>query len=211
MIEIEHLTKDYSRHRRRRSTSSLTIGDGEIAVIVGTSGSGKTTLMRMINRLVEPTSGTRPHRRQGHARRSRPTSCAAASATPSRATASFRTARWRRTSATVPKLLGWDKAKIAARVDELLTLFQLDPGAVPRPPAAANSPAASSSASASPARWRPSPTLLLMDEPFGALDPIIRAKAQEDLLAIQRRFGTTIVLVTHDMEEAIAARRHASP
>ena len=66
-----------------------------------------------------------------------------------------------------------------------------------------NCPAASSSASAWRARWPPSPNVLLMDEPFGALDPIIRAKAQDDLLAIQRRFGTTIVLVTHDMDEAI--------
>ena len=70
-----------------------------------------------------------------------------------------------------------------------------------RPAIRTSSPAGSSSASASPARWRPSP-LLLMDEPFGALDPIIRGKAQDDLLAIQRRFGTTIVLVTHDMDEA---------
>ena len=105
--------------------------------------------------------------------------------------------------ATVPVLLGWDKDRIEARVDELLTLFQLDPAELTGRAIRTNSPAASSSASASPARSRPSRNVLLMDEPFGALDPIIRTKAQEDLLAIQKRFGTTIILVTHDMEEAI--------
>ena len=83
------------------------------------------------------------------------------------------------------------------------TLFQLDPGEYRDRDTRTSSRAASSSASASPARWPPSPNVLLMDEPFGALDPIIRAKAQDDLLAIQKRFGTTIVLVTHDMDEAI--------
>ena len=104
--------------------------------------------------------------------------------------------------ATVPRLLGWDKAKTASRVDELLTLFQLDPaefrdrlphelsGGQQQRVGVARALAAG-------------PNILLMDEPYGALDPVIRAKAQEDLLAIQRQFGTTVVLVTHDMEEAI--------
>src|SRR5690606_1872961 len=99
-------------------------------------------------------------------------------------------------------LLGWDAARIAARVDELMRLFQLPPetfadrlphelsGGQQQRVGVARALAAE-------------PNILLMDEPFGALDPIIRAKARDDLLAIPRRFGTTIVLVTHDMEEAI--------
>ena len=89
------------------------------------------------------------------------------------------------------------------KVEELLALFQLDPADLRGRAIRTSCPAASSSASAWRGRWRPEPKVLLMDEPFGALDPIIRAKAQDDLLAIQKRFGTTIVLVTHDMEEAI--------
>ena len=103
--------------------------------------------------------------------------------------------------ATVPVLLGWDKARIDAKVAELLTLFQLDPAAF-----ASRFPHELSGGQqqrVGVARaLAAEPNVLLMDEPFGALDPIIRAKAQADLLAIQRVLGTTIVLVTHDMDEA---------
>src|SRR5690606_5184982 len=103
---------------------------------------------------------------------------------------------------TVPVLLGWDRARTDQRVDELLTLFQLDPGQfgdrLPHELSGGQQQRVG-------VAWAPAAAsnILLMDEPFGALDPVIRAKAQEDLLAIQRRFRTTIVLVTHDMEEAI--------
>jgi osmoprotectant transport system ATP-binding protein len=103
--------------------------------------------------------------------------------------------------ATVPRLLGWDAARIRARVEELLQVFQLDPGTY-----AAAFPYQLSGGQqqrVGVARaLAAEPAVLLMDEPFGALDPIIRAKAQDDLLDIQRRYGTTIVLVTHDMDEA---------
>jgi osmoprotectant transport system ATP-binding protein len=103
--------------------------------------------------------------------------------------------------ATVPRLLKWEESRVRARVEELLKVFQLDPhtyaqvfphqlsGGQQQRVGVARALAAE-------------PAVLLMDEPYGALDPIIRAKAQEDLLDIQRRFGTTIVLVTHDMDEA---------
>jgi osmoprotectant transport system ATP-binding protein len=104
--------------------------------------------------------------------------------------------------ATVPALLGWDKARTAARVEELLTLFQLDPADFgPRYP---HELSGGQQQRVGVARaLAAEPNVLLMDEPFGALDPIIRAKAQGDLRAIQRRLGTTIVLVTHDMNEAM--------
>jgi len=180
---------------------TLTIQPHTICVIVGTSGSGKTTLMRMINKLVTPTAGSiridgediagipayELRRRIGYAIQGH-------GLFPHRTVG--------QNIATVPKLLDWDKARTASRVDELMTLFQLDPaefrdrlphelsGGQQQRVGVARALAAE-------------PNILLMDEPYGALDPVIRAKAQEDLLKIQRQFGTTIVLVTHDMEEAI--------
>ena len=200
MIEIDNITKDYSGTVVVDHVT-LTIEPRSICVIVGTSGSGKTTLMRMINKLVVPSSGHiridgediagipayELRRRIGYAIQGH-------GLFPHRTVG--------QNVATVPKLHGWDKTKIAARVDELLSLFQLDPaefrdrlphelsGGQQQRVGVARALAAE-------------PKILLMDEPYGALDPVIRAKAQEDLLAIQRRFGTTVVLVTHDMEEAI--------
>ena len=199
MIEIDAITKRYGETTVVDAVT-LTIAPRTVTVIVGTSGSGKTTLLRMINRLVEPTSGTirldgedhrslAPHelrRRIGYAIQGH-------GLFPHRTVA--------QNIATVPVLLGWDRARIDAKVEELLTLFQLDPalfadrlphelsGGQQQRVGVARALAAE-------------PNVLLMDEPFGALDPIIRAKAQEDLLSIQKLLGTTIVLVTHDMDEA---------
>jgi osmoprotectant transport system ATP-binding protein len=199
MIQIENLTKQYGTTTVVDQVS-MRVERNSITVIVGTSGSGKSTLLRMVNRLVEPTSGrvlidgadTRGEpahllrRRigyviQGHG------------LFPHRTVAE--------NIATVPRLLGWDAPRIRARVEELLRVFQLDPavyaGAFPHQLSGGQQQRVGvARALAAEA------AVLLMDEPFGALDPIIRAKAQEDLLDIQRRFGTTIVLVTHDMDEA---------
>jgi osmoprotectant transport system ATP-binding protein len=200
MIEIDQITKTYSGTTVVDHVS-LTIEPRSICVIVGTSGSGKTTLMRMINKLVEPTSGHiridgediagipayELRRRIGYAIQGH-------GLFPHRTVG--------QNVATVPKLLGWDKQKTADRVDELLTLFQLDPGEFrDRLP---HELSGGQQQRVGVARaLAASPNILLMDEPYGALDPVIRAKAQEDLLSIQRQFGTTVVLVTHDMEEAI--------
>ena len=200
MIEIDDITKIYGE-TAVVDRVSLVIDPGTICVIVGTSGSGKTTLMRMINKLVEQTSGAiridgediadipayELRRRIGYAIQGH-------GLFPHRTVG--------QNIATVPKLLGWDKAKIAARVEELLTLFQLDPAQFrDRLP---NELSGGQQQRVGVARaLAAEPNILLMDEPYGALDPVIRAKAQEDLLAIQRQFKTTIVLVTHDMEEAI--------
>jgi len=199
MITIENLTKRYG-DAAVVDDVSMQIERNTITVIVGSSGSGKSTLLRMINRLVEPTRGRvlidekdtateSPHllrRRIGYAIQSH-------GLFPHRTVAE--------NIATVPRLLEWDEARTRARVTELLGIFQLDPalfadklphqlsGGQQQRVGVARALAAE-------------PEVLLMDEPFGALDPIIRAKAQDDLLDIQRRFGTTIVLVTHDIEEA---------
>ena len=199
MIELEGLTKRYEA-RTVVDDVSMTIPSGSVCVMVGTSGSGKSTVLRMINRLVTPTagrvlidgedtSGVSEHelRRhigyaiQGHG------------LFPHRTVAE--------NIATVPGLLGWPKAKIAARVEELLDVFQLDPaefaGKFPHQLSGGQQQRVGVARALAA-----EPNILLMDEPFGALDAIIRGRAQADLLAIQRRFKTTIVLVTHDMEEA---------
>jgi osmoprotectant transport system ATP-binding protein len=200
MIEIDEVTKAFNGVEVVDHVT-LTIQPRTICAVVGTSGSGKTTLLRMINKLIEPTAGHIRIDGQDIAgipayelRRTMGYAIQGNGLFPHRSVG--------QNIATVPKLLGWDKAKIAARVVELMELFQLDPaefrdrlphelsGGQQQRVGVARALAAG-------------PNILLMDEPFGALDPVIRAKAQEDLLNIQRKFGTTIVLVTHDMEEAI--------
>lgn len=204
MIEIDELTKSYDGVTVVDAVT-LKVAEGEIAAVVGTSGSGKTTLLRMINRLIEPSGGrvriagldtrdTPPHelrRRigyviQGHG------------LFPHRTVA--------QNIATVPGLLGWPRARTEARVDELLELFQLEPRHY-RDRLPAELSGGQQQRVGVARALAAGPKVLLMDEPFGALDPIIRSKAQEDLLAIQRQFRTTVVLVTHDMEEAIRLGR----
>jgi osmoprotectant transport system ATP-binding protein len=200
MIELDALTKKYLDVTVVDDVS-LTVKARTITVIVGTSGSGKTTLMRMINRLIEPTAGS--VRIDGQDTREIPAYelrrhigyvIQGHGLFPHRTVA--------QNIGTVPKLLGWDKVRIDARVDELLSLFQLDPAQYrDRMPSELSGGQQQRIGVAR--ALAAGPNILLMDEPFGALDPIIRAKAQEDLLDIQKKFGTTIVLVTHDMEEAI--------
>ncbi len=199
MIEIESLTKHYGPSTVVDGVT-MTIERGSIAVIVGTSGSGKSTLLRMINRLVEPSAGrvriegrdtaTTP----GHLlRRHIGYAIQGHGLFPHRTVAE--------NIATVPRLLGWEAARTRTRVDELLRIFQLDPaefaGKFPHQLSGGQQQRVGVARALAA-----EPGVLLMDEPFGALDPIIRGQAQDDLRDIQRRFGTTVVLVTHDMDEA---------
>jgi osmoprotectant transport system ATP-binding protein len=199
MITVENLTKRYGEATVVDGVS-LTVPHNSIAVTVGTSGSGKSTLLRMINRLVEPTGGRvlidgrdTAHEPAHLLRRRIGYVIQGHGLFPHRTVAE--------NIATVPRLLGWDKARMRTRVQELLELFQLDPGrftdAFPHQLSGGQQQRVGIARALAA-----EPSLLLMDEPFGALDPITRAKAHEELLAIQRRFGTTIVLVTHDMDEA---------
>lgn len=200
MIEIRNLSRLYDGIAVVDDVS-MTVESGQLVVLVGTSGSGKTTLLRMINRLVRPSSGqvlidgvdtaTLPapllRRRIGYAIQGH-------GLFPHRTVA--------QNIATVPRLLRWPRRQIDARVDELLALFQLDPAAFRnRMPHQLSGGQAQRVGVARALAARPD--LLLMDEPFGALDPLIRAKAQDDLRQIQRQLGTTLILVTHDMTEAV--------
>lgn len=199
MISIRHLTKRYGSVTVVDNVS-MDIEKGTITAIVGTSGSGKSTVLRMINRLTDISDGeiwvdgnnvmsqsvTELRRGIGYAIQGH-------GLFPHRTVA--------QNIATVPQLLHWDKAKIDARVDELLALFNLEPSKfrdkMPHQLSGGQQQRVGV-ARALAAR----PQVLLMDEPFGALDPVIRGKAQEDLLAIQRQFGITVIIVTHDMDEA---------
>ena len=200
MIRIENVTKTYGQNTVVDRVN-LVVEPGQIAALVGTSGSGKTTLLRMINRLVEPSAGKiwigetdaatmEPHllrRRIGYAIQGH-------GLFPHRTVG--------QNIATVPRLLGWAEAEIASRVEELLHLFQLDPAKFrDRMPHELSGGQQQRVGVARALAARPE--VLLMDEPFGALDPVIRAKAQADLRALQRQLGTTLVIVTHDMEEAV--------
>ncbi|MBX5174202.1 ABC transporter ATP-binding protein [Rhizobium sp. NZLR1b] len=199
MIEIRTVTKRYGAATVVDNVS-MRVEKGEITVIVGTSGSGKSTLMRMINRLVPITAGeifvggqnvidvevTELRRRIGYAIQGH-------GLFPHRTVA--------QNIATVPQLLDWDSTRIAARVEELLGLFNLDPASFADKYPHQLSGGQQQRVGVARA-LAAEPELLLMDEPFGALDPVIRGKAQDDLLAIQKQFGTTVILVTHDMDEA---------
>ena len=200
MIEIENLSRDFDGVPAVRDVT-LTVPKGQILALVGTSGSGKTTLLRMINRLVEPGSGRvlidgqdsrdMPahllRRRIGYAIQGH-------GLFPHRSVA--------QNIATVPRLLNWDRARIRARTDELLDLFQMPPDRFRDRMPAELSGGQQQRVGVARA-LAASPELMLMDEPFGALDPVIRARAQADLRDIQARLGTTIVIVTHDMDEAL--------
>ncbi|RUL99020.1 ABC transporter ATP-binding protein [Rhizobium chutanense] len=199
MIEISNVTKRYGPATVVDDVS-MSVEKGEITVIVGTSGSGKSTLMRMINRLVPITEGqifvggqnvmdvevTELRRKIGYAIQGH-------GLFPHRTVA--------QNIATVPQLLEWDATRIARRVEELLGLFNLDPAEFAEKYPHQLSGGQQQRVGVARA-LAAEPELLLMDEPFGALDPVIRGKAQDDLLAIQKQFGTTIILVTHDMDEA---------
>jgi osmoprotectant transport system ATP-binding protein len=207
MISIEELTKRYGTSTVVDGVS-LEIPRHSITVIVGTSGSGKSTLLRMANRLIEPSSGrvlldgrdtgTEPahllRRRIGYVIQGN-------GLFPHRTVAE--------NIATVPRLLNWEAARIRARVQELLRAFALEPaqyaGKFPHQLSGGQQQRVGVARALAA-----EPAVLLMDEPFGALDPVTRAKAQDDLLDVHRRFGTTIVLVTHDMDEAFRLGDHVA-
>ncbi|GGK41727.1 ABC transporter ATP-binding protein [Nocardia camponoti] len=180
---------------------SLTIPAGEIVVFVGPSGCGKTTSLRMINRLIEPTSGTitiggkdASTIAPDELRRGIGYSIQQAGLFPHLTVA--------KNVATVPALLGWSRSKISERVDEMLTLVGLDPSLYrdryPRQLSGGQQQRVGVARALAA-----DPPVLLMDEPFGAVDPITRASLQDEFLRLHRELGKTIVFVTHDFAEAV--------
>jgi osmoprotectant transport system ATP-binding protein len=200
VISLEHVVKRYG-DRVAVDDLSVEIGDGELAVLVGPSGCGKTTTLRMINRLVEPTAGTirvagRDTREQSvtELRRSIGYVIQQAGLFPHLTVAE--------NVATVPRLLHWERPRIRARVDELLELVGLPPAEygsrLPRELSGGERQRVGVARALGA-----DPPVLLLDEPFGALDPVTRQRLQEELLHLQSLVRKTMVLVTHDIDEAI--------
>lgn len=179
---------------------SLEVGAGEICVLVGPSGCGKTTAMRLVNRMVELTSGdvlvggvSVRERPAAELRREIGYVIQGVGLFPHRTIAE--------NIATVPRLLGWDADRIAARVDEMTALVGLDPELRNRYPAQLSG---GQQQRAGVARaLAADPGVMLMDEPFGAVDPINRERLQNELLRLQAEVRKTILFVTHDIDEAI--------
>ena len=201
-IRLSHMGRTYpGADSPAVNDFNLDISAGEILALVGPSGCGKTTTLKMINRLIEPSTGKiiingrdvtdmnpdKLRRKIGYV-------IQAGGLMPHLSVA--------QNVAMVPKMLGWTKKRIAARVDELLRAVALEPetyadryprdlsGGQQQRVGVARALAAN-------------PPVLLMDEPFGAVDPITRRALQETLLATQARLGTTVVIVTHDLDEAL--------
>ncbi len=203
MIELDHVTKRFGDGPAAVTAVddlTLTVGDGEVVALVGSSGSGKTTTLRMINRLIEPTSGrividgrdvselpTHDLRRGiGYVIQQ-------AGLFPHRTVID--------NVVTVPRLLGWDRRTSKARARELLELVGLDPSMADRYPAQLSG---GQQQRVGVARaLAADPPVLLMDEPFGAVDPIVRATLQREFARLQRELGKTVVFVTHDVDEAM--------
>jgi osmoprotectant transport system ATP-binding protein len=179
---------------------SLDVPAGEICVLVGPSGCGKTTAMRMVNRMIEPTSGQilidgRPNTDRAPAELRRDIGYVI------QQTGLFPHRTIAQNVATVPRLLGWDKARVAARTAELLELVGLDPEFADRYPAQLSGGQRQRVGVAR--ALAVDPPLMLMDEPFGAIDPITRERLQNEFLRLQETLKRTIVFVTHDIDEAI--------
>jgi osmoprotectant transport system ATP-binding protein len=180
---------------------SLTVPAGEICVLVGPSGCGKTTAMRMVNRMIDITSGdilldgnSVTGREPAALRREIGYAIQQIGLFPHLTVGD--------NIATVPRLLGWDKNRIAERVDELLELVSLDPAETrDRYPAQLSGGQRQRIGVAR--ALAVDPPLMLMDEPFGAIDPINRERLQNEFLRLQKELRKTIVFVTHDIDEAI--------
>ena len=202
MISFDHVTKTYEGTSRPAVDGlTLDVPEGETVVIIGPSGCGKSTTLRMINRLIEPDSGTitedgldvstlRPEelrRRMGYA---------------IQGVGLFPHWTVAENIGVVPRLLAWESKRTASRVVELLELVGLDPDAY-----ASKYPDELSGGEAQRVgvarALAADPPVLLMDEPFGAVDPLTRERLQTEFSAIQGRLKKTVVFVTHDIDEAV--------
>jgi osmoprotectant transport system ATP-binding protein len=199
-IVLDHVSKTYAGGSAAVSDLSLAIEPGEVMVLVGTSGSGKTTTMKMINRLVEPSSGS--IRIGGRdIREIDPIQLRRSIGYVIQEIGLFPHMTVGKNIAVVPSLKGWPKARQVERVAELLELVGLPSGYAEKHP---HQLSGGQKQRVGVARaLAGDPNILLMDEPFGALDPITRAQLHEEFLKLQHRLRKTVVFVTHDVLEAI--------
>ena len=201
MIRLEGVSKRYPDGTVAVHELDLDVPDGNLVVLVGPSGCGKSTTLKMVNRLIEPTSGrilldgedvTRVNpvelrRRMGYVIQQ---------------IGLFPHQSIGTNVATVPRLLGWDKKRVQARVSELLELVGLDPDRyIDRYP---HQLSGGQRQRVGVARaLAADPPVLLMDEPFGAVDPIVRDRLQGEFVRLQKELRKTILFVTHDLDEAV--------
>jgi osmoprotectant transport system ATP-binding protein len=200
VIRLEQLTKRYGE-TVAVDHLDLEVGEGELCVLVGPSGCGKTTTMKMINRLVEPTSG-RILLDGDDVTHADPVALRRRIGYVIQQVGLFPHLTIADNVATVPRLLGWDRARTKRRVGELLDLVGLPPRTFAKRYPAQLSGGQQQRVGVARALGA-DPPVLLMDEPFGAIDPITRARLQEEFLRLQREVRKTIVFVTHDIEEAV--------
>jgi osmoprotectant transport system ATP-binding protein len=201
-LELRDVQKRYPGRRQAAIKDlSLTVPAGEVCVLVGPSGSGKTTAMRLINRMIQPSGGDILLGGQSVLQRD-PTELRREIGYVIQQIGLFPHKTVRDNIATVPKLLGWNESRIETRVEELLKLISLDTAEVAgRYP---NQLSGGQGQRVGVARaLAADPPLLLMDEPFAAIDPINRAHLQDAFLALQAKVRKTVVFVTHDIDEAI--------
>ena len=201
-IELENLTKLYPGNPQPAVDNvSMEIRAGETVIFVGPSGCGKSTTLKMINRLIEPTGGriridgedvtridpVRLRRKVGYAIQS---------------SGLFPHMTVAQNIALVPKMVGWSKGRVRERVEEMLDLVGLDPGEFrdryPRQLSGGQQQRVGVARALAA-----DPPVLLMDEPFGAVDPVVRTQLQDELLRLQQELNKTIVFVTHDIDEAV--------
>jgi osmoprotectant transport system ATP-binding protein len=200
-IELQDIRKQFPDGTVAVEKLSLSVEAGELVVLIGPSGCGKSTVLRMVNRLIEPTSGrilldgedvttsdaVRLRRRIGYVIQN---------------VGLFPHQTIHTNVGTVPRLLGWPKPRIKARADELLELVGLDParyaGRYPHELSGGQRQRVGVARALAA-----DPVVLLMDEPFSAVDPIVRGRLQEEFLRLQAAVRKTIVLVTHDLDEAV--------
>ncbi|MFH8369088.1 ABC transporter ATP-binding protein [Streptomyces sp. NPDC018031] len=201
MIRFEHVTKRYADGTTAVDDLSFEVAEGELVTLVGPSGCGKTTTMKMVNRLIEPTSGRILLDGQDIARTD-PVRLRRRIGYVIQQVGLFPHKTVLENTATVPHLLGWQRQKARARAAELLDLVGLDPavygdrypdqlsGGQRQRVGVARALAAD-------------PPVLLMDEPFGAVDPVVREHLQTEFLRLQSQVRKTVLFVTHDIEEAV--------
>jgi osmoprotectant transport system ATP-binding protein len=200
MITFDRVTKRYPGGTVAVDGLSLEIPAGQTAVLVGPSGCGKTTSLRMINRLIEPTEGRILLDGQD-VQQASPARLRRGIGYVIQQTGLFPHRTVEDNIATVPLLNNWGKAKSRARARELMDLVGLDAGMARRYP---HQLSGGQQQRVGVARaLAADPPVLLMDEPFSAVDPIVRATLQDELLRLQAELHKTIVMVTHDVEEAI--------
>jgi osmoprotectant transport system ATP-binding protein len=200
-IELQDIRKQYPDGTVAVEKLSLSVDAGELVVLIGPSGCGKSTVLRMVNRLIEPSSGrilldgedvtttdaVQLRRRIGYVIQN---------------VGLFPHQTIQANVGTVPRLLGWDKARVQARSNELLDLVGLDPSRFGKRYPHELSGGQRQRVGVARA-LAADPVVLLMDEPFSAVDPIVRGRLQEEFLRLQAEVRKTIVLVTHDLDEAV--------